>query len=88
VIPQEVPQIPPSFTNISPVDTQLSVEPQSMETNYVGSPCWEHVYPLDSNTIPIIRPIINRPPLRAKPISKYLGCRICNQPSENENNPW
>jgi hypothetical protein len=79
VVSQPVPKTSSSPADISPVEVQLPVEPEDEEANY-GSSSWEHVYPLDSNTMPTSRPVINGLLLRVKPKSAYVGCRICNQP--------
>jgi hypothetical protein len=79
VLSQQVPKTFFSPADISPAEPQSSAEP---ETNHNASPCWEHVYPLDSNTMPTSRPVINSPLLRAKPSSAYVGCRVCNQQSD------
>jgi hypothetical protein len=85
VVSQQAPKTFSSPADISPAEAQPSIEPEHGETNYNASSSWEHVYPLDSNTMPTSRPVINGPSLRGKPKSAYLGCRICNQKSEDGN---
>jgi hypothetical protein len=87
VVSQQVSTTFSSPADISPAEPQSSVEPEHGESNNNTSPCWEHAYPLESNTVPTSRPVINGPLLRAKPKSPYVGCRICNQQSKDGNHP-
>jgi hypothetical protein len=63
VVPREVCQALHSPINVCSLDSQQSIELEPEETNYSSSPCWEHVYALKSNVMPVVRPIINGLPL-------------------------
>lgn len=63
---------------VTSVDTQIVMT--ATKPRPVGSPFWKYVYPLDSDEQPS-RYFIDPSVVRVKPNVKFLGCRICNEPS-------